>query len=410
MYAIFDCDNCFVSCERVMRPELEGKPVVVLSNNDGCVVARSQEAKRLGVRAGMPYFKMKDMLPGVDVIACSGNHELYRDITRKVMDIIEADTPEFHRYSIDEAFCLLDGMERIDLKRWGEEMSAKIKRMTRMPVSIGIASTKTLAKCADRFAKDYPGYNKCCIIDTEERRRKALRLFSIDEVWGIGRRLADKLSSYGIRTAYDFAEKPKSWIRHEFHLTAEQTWLELNGEDCIPTRTDAKKKSISNTRTFATMTSDYEQLHSYISNFAVRCSESLRQQHSVCSTVTVFIKTNRFRTDLRQYTGCISLNMLTPDNSAQGLVACATKCLERIYKPDFLYKRAGVTVSEICDENVIQTNFLDFDAEQYSKLKRLSKAIDSINQSNGRQTVMLGSQQFKKGTTGIKTVIPPKGL
>ena len=187
MFAIVDCDNCFVSCERVFRPDLNGKPVVVLSNNDGCVVALSNEAKKLGIKAETPYFQLKDLFPGQEIAVFSSNYELYLDMTDRVMSLVRKEVPEFYRYSIDEGFCDLSGMEHFDLKAWGEQLHKTIKHNTGMPVSIGIGPTKTLAKMASHYAKHYPGYKHCCVIDTDEKRIKALKLYPIDEVWGIGR-------------------------------------------------------------------------------------------------------------------------------------------------------------------------------------------------------------------------------
>ena len=207
MYALIDCDNCFVSCERVFRPDLEGKPVVVLSNNDGCVVARSNEAKRLGIKEGTPFFKLADEFPGVKIEALSSNYTLYGDMSARIMAIVRMYAPRVEVYSIDECFCDLTGMEQtFDLKQWGEELAARIKKWVGMPVSIGIGPTKTLAKVASRYAKTYAGYNKCCVIDTESKRRKALSGFPIGKVWGIGRAYVAKLESYGCHTAIDVAE------------------------------------------------------------------------------------------------------------------------------------------------------------------------------------------------------------
>ncbi len=236
MYALIDCDNCFVSCERVFRPDLEGKPVVVLSNNDGCVVARSNEAKQLGIKEGTPFFKLADEFPGVKIEALSSNYTLYGDMSARIMAIVRMYAPRVEVYSIDECFCDLTGMElTFDLKQWGEDLAARIKKWVGMPVSIGIGPTKTLAKVASRYAKTYAGYNKCCVIDTESKRRKALSGFPIGKVWGIGRAYVSKLESYACHTALDVADKPQGWIRMLFPLPFENTWRELNGVSCIDT-------------------------------------------------------------------------------------------------------------------------------------------------------------------------------
>ena len=235
MYGIIDCDNCYVSCERVFRPDLNGKPVVVLSNNDGCIVARSNEAKKLGIKAGLPYFKLQEQFPEQKIAVFSSNYELYGELTGRVVEIIRQEAPQYFRYSIDECFVYLDGMEHIDLKQWGENLHKRIKKSVGVPVSIGLAPNKTLAKMASHFAKKHSGYRHCCLIDTDEKRIKALKLYPVDEVWGIGRRYAAKLESLGIHTAYEFASMSKEALNATFNnVVIYRTWAELNGEDCVP--------------------------------------------------------------------------------------------------------------------------------------------------------------------------------
>ena len=403
MYAIVDCDNCYVSCERVFRPDLNGKPVVVLSNNDGCVVARSNEAKALGIKAGMPYFKLKEQF-GSQVVVFSSNYELYGDITDRVMSLVRKAAPTFYRYSIDEGFCNLSGMENFDLKRWGEDLSAYIWKATRMPVSIGIASTKTLAKMASHYAKHYKGFNHCCFIDTDERRIKALEQYDIDEVWGIGRRYAARLQALGVKTALDFANHPESWVRAMLNnVVAIRTWKELNGIDCIPmedmsmkTMVRTNRQSICTSRSFPGMVTDLTALRTSISNFAARCAEKLRKQQSVAQTVCVFIDTNHFREDLPQYWNMGEERLLTPTNSTQQIVQTATRCMERIFRQGYHYKRAGVIAMGISPDTGIQTNFIDYDAERHEKLKRLDEVLDKVNREYGSETLVLGSQQYTK--------------
>ena len=234
-YAVIDCDNCYVSCERVFRPDLKGKPVVVLSNNDGCVVARSNEAKRLGIKAGVPYYQLEQQFPQGEIAVFSSNYELYGELTARVVSIIRQEAPACFRYSIDECFVCLDGMEHTDLKKWGENLHKKIMRYVGMPVSIGVAPNKTLAKMASHFAKKYRGYRHCCLIDSDEKRLKALKLYPVGEVWGIGRRYAGRLEAMGIATAYDFAAHSAEWVRREMgNVVIQRTWRELGGEDCVP--------------------------------------------------------------------------------------------------------------------------------------------------------------------------------
>ena len=394
-----------MSCERVFRPDLNGKPVVVLSNNDGCVVARSNEAKALGIKAGTPYFQLKDLFPGQEIAVFSSNYELYIDMTDRVMSLICQEVPEFYRYSIDEGFCMLDGMNYLDLKEWGEKLHQTIKRCTGMPVSIGIAQTKTLAKMASHYAKKYPGFNHCCYIDNIERRNKALELYPIEEVWGIGRQYAKRLQAESVKTAYDFAMKPKSWVRATFNVVVERTWRELNGDDCVPLEDLGKKKSICTSRSFPGMVPDFEPLRTSISNFAAHCAEKLRKQQSAASIVSVFIDTNHFREDLPQYWNWAQESLLTPTSSTQDIVQCALRCTQRIFRQGYQYKRAGVVVAGICPDTAVQTNFIDYDSERYEKKKRLDEAIDKINRMNGSETIVLGSQQYTakdgKGKAGV---------
>lgn len=395
-FAVVDCDNCYVSCERVFRPDLNGKPVVVLSNNDGCVVARSNEAKKMGIKAGTPYFKLAQQFPDQKIAVFSSNYELYGDLTARVMSIIAQQAPEYFRYSIDEAFVVLKGMENVDLKAWGEELYKTIRQGVGIPVSIGIAPTKTLAKMASNFAKHYAGYNHCCLIDDETKRKKALKLYPIDEVWGIGRRYAARLDNMGIKTAWDFAESSREWINATFNnVVVLRTWRELNGEDCVPNDEPAKKKSICVSRSFPGMIGDIDQLKTYIANYAARCSEKLRRQNTMASVVGVFLSTNPFREDLGQYNNFAEVNLLTPSNSSITLVKKAMEALEKIYRPGFQYKKAGVIVLSIESGGGIQTNLLDFDAERFEKMKRLDKVLDRLNKVNGSETLILGSQQFR---------------
>ena len=406
MYGIVDCDNCYVSCERVFRPDLKDKPVVVLSNNDGCVVARSNEAKKLGIKAGMPYFQMLQQYPNQKIAAFSSNYELYGELTGRVVSLIRQEVPAYFRYSIDECFIYLEGMEHMDLKSWGENMHLKIKRSVGMPVSIGLAPTKTLAKMASHFAKKYPGYRHCCLIDTDEKRNKALQLFPIDDVWGIGRRYAAKLENMGIKTAYDFATHHLTWVRATFHnIVIERTWRELNGEDCVPNEEMAKKKSICTSRSFEGMITDLGSLRTHVSNYAARCAEKLRQQGTAATIVSVFLQTNAFREDLPQYWNFMETTLLTPSNSTITIVQAANEVLERLYRKGYHYKKAGVIVMGIVPGNPIQQDLFDSNPEQYMKLKRLDAAIDHINKLNGTETIVLGIQQYtQKGGTGKANV------
>lgn len=402
MYALVDVDNAYVSCERVFRPNLNGKPVVVLSNNDGCVVARSNEAKAMGIKAGTPYFQLKTLFPNTRIYAFSSNYELYADMTRRVMNIVKKHACEFHRYSIDEGFCIIDDDGVDKLKAWGENLYREILQGTGMPVSIGIAHTKTLAKMASWFAKKYEGFKHCCVVYDNEQRMKALSLFPIDEVWGIGRRWAAKLNAMQVMRAADFAAMSGSWVRSFMNVNMWRTWRELNAVDSIAMEDmeKAKRKSICTSRSFAKMIANYDEMAAHVANYAALCAEKLRKQHSVAATIGVFVDTNHFREDLPQYGMFKTITLLTPTNSTQIVAEIANKCLKMIFLQGFQYKRAGVVIMDICGEKEVQTSFIDYDSEKYDKLKRIDKVADRIKRTMGKGAIMLGAQQYDtKGKT-----------
>ena len=405
MYGIIDCDNCYVSCERVFRPDLNGKPVVVLSNNDGCVVARSNEAKALGIKAGIPYFKMLQQWPDKDIAVFSSNYELYGELTARVVEIIRQEAPAYFRYSIDECFVYFPPLKdsslftlHSSLSEWGENLHKRIKKWVGMPVSIGLGPTKTLAKLASHFAKKYPGYHHCCLIDSEEKRLKALKLYPIEEVWGIGRRYAARLQALGVKTAYDFAQHHGSWVQSTFrNIVIYRTWQELNGIDAVPNEELAKKKSICTSRSFNGMITELDDIRTHVANYAARCAEKLRKQDTVARIVAVFLNTNFFREDLPQYWNFQEKRLTVGTNSTIDIVKAATEVLHEIYIPGYHYKKAGVIVMGISPTSPQQLDLFDYDAKDYDKKKRLDKAIDQINKINGTETIVLGSQQYTKG-------------
>ncbi len=406
MYGIVDCDNCYVSCERVFRPDLNGKPVVVLSNNDGCVVARSNEAKKLGIKAGMPYFKLLKEFPGQKISVFSSNYELYGELTARVVEIIRQEAPEYFRYSIDECFVKLKGFKNDEAKLWGENLHKRIRKSVGMPVSIGIAPTKTLAKLASHFAKKYPGYKHSCIIDSDERRNKALKLFPVEDVWGIGRRYAAKLNALGVNSAFDLASKPKEWVDSVFHnVVMYMTWAELNGIDCIPDETIRAKKSICTSRSFNGMISDMATLQTFVSNYAARCAEKLRNQHSVANVVGVFLNTNMFREDLPQDFQFSESILPTATNSSILIVEEACKILSGIFKNGYQYKKAGVVISGISDASSVQLDFFGQSPETIRKHEKLDSAVDKINRINGSETVRLMVQQYSSKNSAGKSEV-----
>jgi len=397
MYGIVDCDNCYVSCEKVFRPDLEGKVVVVLSNNDGCVVARSNEAKALGIKEGTPYFQLAEQFPNQKIAVFSSNYELYGELTSRVVSILSQEAPSYFRYSIDECFVYLDGMENIDLQKWGENLHKRIKKSVGMPVSIGLAPNKTLAKIASKLAKKFKEYKHCCIIDEDYKRIAALKWLPIEDVWGIGRRYAAKLQSLGCKTAYDFACHHKDWVRVTFNnINIVRTWQELNGEDVVPNEELAKKKSICTSRSFNGMIADKDTLRTHISNYASRCAEKLRKQNTVASIVGVFVSSNPFREDLLQYWKYDEKQLITPTSSTIPIVKAAAEVLDKIYMQGVQYKRGGVIVMGISPNSPIQQDLFDINAEQIEKFNRLDAVVDRINKLNGSETIVIGAQQYTK--------------
>lgn len=403
MVGLIDCDNFFCSCERVFRPDLADKPIVVLSNNDGCVVARSKEVKAMGIRDCMPYYQLLEQYPNAGIVAFSSNYTLYGDMSARIMAILRESVPDVIQYSIDEAFLDLRGMEHMDLKSWGEALCRKVLKCTGMPVSLGIAPTKTLAKMASKYAKKYPAYNKCCVIGNDEQREKALKLFPVGDVWGIGRRITRTLEYFGIQTAYDFTQKPKSWIRSKFHVTGERTWAELRGESVIDVDglDGVEKKTIVTSRSFPGMLSDIADVRSHVANYAARCALKLRRQNSVCSLVTVFIQSNHFREDLEQYDNSASYSFMTATNTTTEIVNVALRILDTIFHKGIYYKRAGIMVSGISSANAVQPDLFTFNPERRKKYQDISTAVDIINRRIGADTVVLGAQQYReKGEDG----------
>ena len=397
MYGIADLDNCYCSCEKVFRPDLEGKPIVVLSNNDGCVVARSNEAKAMGIKEGTPYFQLAQQFPNVKIAVFSSNYELYGELTARVVSIISKETPAYFRYSIDECFMYLDGIPLDKLQQWGERLHRRVKREVGMPISIGLAPNKTLAKIASKLAKKFEVYRHCCMIDTDYKRERALEWCPIEDVWGIGRRYAARLQALGCKTALDFAQHHKDWVRLTFNnINIVRTWQELNGEDVVPNEELTKKKSICTSRSFNGMVSDYDTLRTHVSNYAARCAEKLRLQHTVATIVGVFVNTNAFREDLAQYWNFQETRLVTPTSSTIPIVGAAAEVLQRIFRQGYQYKKAGVIVMGIGPDSPIQQDLFDINAEQFQKMRRLDEVVDRINRMHGSEIIVLGSQQYTK--------------
>lgn len=402
MYALVDCNNFFVSCERVFRPQLEGKAVVVLSNNDGCVVARSNESKAMGIRMGTPFYQVRDMVKAGRLIACSSNYTLYGDLSARVMSILADAVPKIEIYSIDEAFLGMEGMDNSRVAEISAELVRKIRKWVGIPVSIGIAPTRTLAKIASHFAKKYPGYRGVCMIDNEEKRIKALSLTPIKEVWGIGRRLSVRMEEKCIRTALDYSRKPEEWIREHYMLHGVRTWLELNGRPCVDDDRHDKRKSICTSRSFAEMLTDRSEIASRVADFAAKCAQKLREEKSAAEQVTVFLYTNRFRNDLPQYFPSVSLRLPAAACSTQEIVSASLKCFDMIFKPDYQYKKAGVIVDEIVDSDAVQLPMFGYDVGLRKRQDAISGVMDKVN-SSGHNLIRLASQRSGDYTDGIRS-------
>ncbi|MBO8453150.1 MAG: Y-family DNA polymerase [Bacteroidetes bacterium] len=402
MYALVDCNNFFVSCERVFRPQLEGKAVVVLSNNDGCVVARSNESKAMGIRMGTPFYQVRDMVKAGRLIACSSNYTMYGDLSSRVMSILAEAVPRIEIYSIDEAFLCMDGMSPEKIEGISRELVAKVRKWVGIPVSIGIAPTKTLAKIASHFAKKYPGYRGVCRIDSEEKRLKALSLTPIREVWGVGRKLSVSMEQKGIRTALDYVQRPEEWVRKNYMLHGVRTWLELRGQVCVEEELHEKRKSICTSRSFPGMITDRSEIAARVADFAAKCAQKLREEHSAARQVDVVLYTNRFRDDLPQYFPCASVRLPVAASSTQEIVSAALKGFGTIYRPDYRYKKAGVTVSDLVDADAVQASLFDYDIDLRRKQDRLSEIMDRIN-AGGHNLVRLAAQRSGDYTDGIRS-------
>jgi len=402
MYALADCNNFFVSCERAFQPELEGRPVVVLSNNDGCVVARSNESKAMGIKMGTPFFQVKSLVDSGRLYVRSSNYTLYGDMSRRVMNILRDTIPDIEVYSIDEAFMSLDGIPSEQWKPLCSDLVRRIKQWTGIPVSIGIAPTKTLGKIANHFAKRYPGYRGVCVIDNDDKRVKALSLTPIEDVWGVGWRGAPKLQQLGVKTALDLCGKPSLWVQKHMGISGVRTWQELQGIDCIEDNHELRRQTICTSRSFADLISDKDELSLRIADFAGICASKLRKEGSVAGEVGIFMQTNRFRPDLPQYYPAATLRLDVPASSTQEIVGAAIKLLDSLFKPGYGYKRAGVTVSAIIPADEVQGSLFDDRAADRDRENKVSMLMDSINSSTGRNLLRVASQRPGHYADGIR--------
>lgn len=401
-YALVDCNNFFVSCERAFQPELEGKPVVVLSNNDGCVVARSNESKAMGIKMGTPFFKIRDKVESGNLIVRSSNYSLYGDLSSRVMSILAAAVPKIEIYSIDEAYLCVDGIDKKKLEVLCPELVRRIRKWVGIPVSIGIASTKTLAKVANHFAKKYPGYKGVCRIVTEEQRVKALKLTPIGDVWGIGRRVAPRLLAMGLTTAFDYVSMPQDWVYKNLGLGGLRVWNELNGKESVEEERDEARQSICTSRSFAETITDIQELSARVSDFAAKCAEKLRHDGTAAYCINTFLYTNRFRDDKPQDFPDATIRLDMPASSTQEVVSAALKALKLIWKPGFEYKKAGVVVFDIVNRDERQLTLFETDSAKKEKQDVLSQVMDNVNVSSGQNVLRVATQRPGHYADGIR--------
>ncbi len=398
MLALVDCNNFYASCERVFDPRLEGRPIVVLSNNDGCVIARSNEAKALGIAMGEPAFKKEDVYAKHNVAVFSSNFALYGDMSQRVMRTLARHSAAMDIYSIDEAFLDCSGLTADGLDRFASNLRKTVKQWTGIPVSIGVAPTKTLAKVANHIAKRLPDNSGVCVLAKEETIEYCLKKLPVEKLWGVGRRYARFLRSWGIYTAWDLRCMPEGWVKENMTVVGLRLQKELKGEPCIPLDDQPqKKKEICTSRSFGTMVTELDELKQAVSMYATRCAEKLRSQHSCTNLVNVFLHTNPFRPDLHQYKNVRLVRLPVASNSTLVVAQAALRGLESIYKKGYQYKKAGVIVSGLVPSNTIQYNL--FHPTDEDRHMRLMDAMDRVNDREGRDVLRIAEQGFARRWT-----------
>ena len=395
MFALIDCNNFYVSCERVFNPKLNKKPIVVLSNNDGCAISRSNEAKALCIPMGAPAFKYENIFKQNDVEVFSSNFPLYGDMSSRVMSILSKFTPNIEIYSIDEAFLKFEGFENYDLESYCQEIKNMVFKWTGIPISIGIAQTKALAKVSNRIAKKFPNQTKgVYLINSEEKRIKALKWLKIQDVWGIGFKHTKRLKNIKINTAYNFIKLEDSWVRKNMSVVGLRLKKELEGKSVLELEeVRSPKKAIATTRSFEGTITDYEKIKERISTFAVCCAEKLRAQNSNCNSIYVFIRSNKFQKNKIQYRNGILMTIPFSTNSNMVISKYAVEGLKRIFKKNINYKKAGTIVMGLDSSKNHQLNLFK---NEDPKHKYLMKTIDFIQKKEGQSKIKLASQDLRK--------------
>ena len=389
VFALIDCNAFYVSCERVFNPKLNNRPVVALSNNDGCIISRSKEAKALGIKMGVPLFKVKDIVEKEKVVVFSSNYTLYADMSRRVMNIISSSSPYTEIYSIDEAFVELSSLP-IDYESYAHQLRQTILQHTGIPVSIGIASTKTLAKIANHKAKKDDSLNGVCSLVNYNNIDQILELTEVGDVWGVGRRLSKKLINHGIHNAKLLKNCSDSWIRKMMSVNGLKTITELRGISCIPLEEySMTRKSCCTTRSFGKLLTNLEDIEQAVTTFARRAAERIRSESLAASCVSVFVRTNPFDKKSAYYSNGASRTLSHPTHDSITIIETALLLTKRIFKNNYQYKKAGVLLSGLCDESEIQETLFE---KNYNQNSDLMSAIDAINYRYGRDTLQMASE------------------
>ncbi|EIW8484004.1 translesion error-prone DNA polymerase V subunit UmuC [Klebsiella pneumoniae] len=409
MFALVDVNSFYASCETIFRPDLRGKPVVVLSNNDGCVIARSAEAKKLGIKMGGPYFKCKDQFRRHGVVCFSSNYELYADMSNRVMTTLEEMCPRVEIYSIDEAFCDLTGVRNCRvLEEFGHELKDTVYRNTRLPVGVGIAQTKTLAKLANHAAKTWKATGGVVDLSNVERQRKLMALLPVDEVWGVGRRISKKLEAMGIKTVLQLADTDIRFIRKHFNVVLERTVRELRGEPCLELEEFAPvKQEIVCSRSFGERITTYEQMRQAICSYAARGAEKLRGEHQYCRYISTFVKTSPFALNEKYYGNSGSIKLLTPTQDSRDIITAATKCLDAIWRDGHRYQKAGVMLGDFYSQGVAQFNLFDDNAPRKNS-EKLMEVLDHLNAKDGRGTLYFAGQGIQTAWQMKREMLSPR--
>ncbi len=394
IFALVDCNNFYASCERVFQPKLINRPIVVLSNNDGCVIARSNEAKALGIPMGAAYFKHKESMRRQGVTVMSSNYALYGDLSNRVMTVLSSFTPNVEVYSIDECFLNLSGFEHRDLTAYGNHIRRTVIQWTGIPVSVGIGKTKTLSKIANRLAKKSPKTNGVLDLSESKWLDYALQQTEVGDVWGIGRRWAKMLNGRGIYTAYDLREAPEGWVRQKMGVVGLRTLKELQGQRCIELEDEAQdKQTICVSRSFGKPLKTVEELRAALSEFTDMASAKLRKDELVADSINIFIRTSPFRRDLPQYSNSTTVGLYPSSSNLRTIHRAAMQGLREIFKPGIHYKKAGVLLLGLKRAEEAPRDLFDFHDE---KEEELSKVCDLIHQNIGPGLINLGKVRKNK--------------